>query len=148
MTVHFKIPNKVQEPVAPAEPGKLLAVELSSLAPDRCLAQNGDLVVYLAKANETPRTLQELGRLREVTFRLAGEGTGKRRDLDRFDRYYWHVLLWNKTKQELVGAYRAGNTAEILAEHGVRGLYTSTSSATIRVCSKRSARRWNWDVPS
>ena len=70
--------------------------------------------------------LQELGRLREVTFRLAGEGTGKRRDLDRFDRYYWHVLLWHKAKQELVGAYRAGNTAEILAERGVSGLYTST----------------------
>ena len=118
--------EKVQQPVAPAEPAELLAAELSWLAPDRCLTQNGDLAVYLAKANETPRTLQELGRLREVTFRRAGEGTGKRRDLDRFDRYYWHVLLWHKTKQQLVGAYRAGNTAEILAEHGVRGLYTST----------------------
>jgi putative hemolysin len=64
--------------------------------------------------------------LREVTFRLAGEGTGKRRDLDRFDRYYWHVLLWQTCKQELVGAYRAGNTIEILAERGVSGLYTST----------------------
>jgi putative hemolysin len=70
--------------------------------------------------------LRELGRLREVTFRLAGEGTGKPRDLDHFDRYYWHVLLWNKTKQELVGAYRAGDTAKILAEHGLNGLYTST----------------------
>jgi putative hemolysin len=124
--VQSKIAEKVQEPVAPTEPAEMLAAELSSLAPDRCLAQNGDLAVYLAKANETPRMLLELGRLREVTFRLAGEGTGNSRDLDRFDRYYWHVLLWNKTKQELVGAYRAGNTAEILAERGVRGLYTST----------------------
>ncbi len=121
-----KIAEKVQEPVAPAEPAETLAAELSRLAPDHCLAQNGDLAVYLAKANETPRMLQELGRLREVTFRLAGEGTGKGRDLDRFDRYYWHVLLWNKTKQELVGGYRAGSTAEILAERGVGGLYTST----------------------
>lgn len=70
--------------------------------------------------------MRELGRVREVTFRAAGEGTGKRRDLDRFDRYYWQLLLWNKTKQELVGGYRAGNTAEILAERGVRGLYTNT----------------------
>jgi putative hemolysin len=124
--VQSKIAEKVQEPVAPAELAETLAAELSCLAPDRYLAQNGDLAVYLAKANETPRMLQELGRLREVTFRLAGEGTGKGRDLDRFDRYYWHVLLWNKTKQELVGAYRAGNTAEILAERGVSGLYTST----------------------
>jgi putative hemolysin len=126
LTVRSKITEKVQRPVASAEPAKLVAAELSRLAPDRCLTQNGDLAVYLVKANETPRTLQELGRLREVTFRLAGEGTGKRRDLDRFDRYYWHVLLWNKTERALVGAYRAGNTAEILAEHGVGGLYTST----------------------
>jgi putative hemolysin len=124
--VQSRIAEKVQEPVAPAEPAEILAAELSRLDPDRCLAQNGDLAVYLAKANETPRILQELGRLREVTFRLAGEGTGKSRDLDRFDRYYWHVLLWHKTKQELVGAYRAGNTAEILTERGVSGLYTST----------------------
>jgi len=126
MAVRSKISEKVQEPVAPAEPVEVLAAELRGLAGDRCLAESGDLAVYLAKANETPRMLQELGRLREVTFRLAGEGTGKRRDLDRFDRYYWHVLLWHKTRQELVGAYRAGNTAEILAERGVDGLYTST----------------------
>ncbi|MGA7363849.1 MAG: GNAT family N-acyltransferase, partial [Candidatus Sulfotelmatobacter sp.] len=121
-----KISEKVQAPLAVAEPAELLAAELNDLAADRSLAESGDLAVYLAKADETPRMLQELGRLREVTFRLAGEGTGKGRDLDRFDRYYWHVLLWNKSKRELIGAYRAGNTAEILAERGVGGLYTNT----------------------
>jgi len=124
--VRSKISEKVQKPVAPAEPAQVLAEELNRLASDRCLVENADLAVYLVNANETPRMLQELGRLREVTFRGAGEGTGKQRDLDRFDKYYWHVLLWHKTKQELVGAYRAGNTAEILAERGVNGLYTST----------------------
>ncbi|MGA7930229.1 MAG: lysophospholipid acyltransferase family protein, partial [Candidatus Sulfotelmatobacter sp.] len=126
VAVRSKISQKVREPVAPAEPADLLAAELSRLADARCLAGSGDLAVYLAKANEAPRMLRELGRLREVTFRLAGEGTGKTRDLDRFDSYYWHVLLWHKGKRELVGAYRAGNTVEILAERGVDGLYTST----------------------
>jgi putative hemolysin len=126
LAVRAKISETVQEPVASAEPGEVLASELKLLPQDRCLVENSDLAVYLAKANETPRMLRELGRLREVTFRLAGEGTGKPRDLDHFDRYYWHVLLWNKTKQELVGAYRAGDTAKILAEHGLNGLYTST----------------------
>jgi len=64
--------------------------------------------------------------LRELTFRRAGEGTGKSRDLDSFDDYYSHILLWHKTKRELVGAYRAGNAAEILAKRGISGLYTST----------------------
>jgi putative hemolysin len=80
----------------------------------------------MAQATEIPHLLQEIGRLREVTFREVGEGTGKRTDLDRFDRNYCHLLLWNKSKEELVGAYRAGNTAEIIAKHGVEGLYTST----------------------
>jgi putative hemolysin len=124
--VRSKISERVQERVASPEPAELLAAELSKLPDDRCLVENGDLAVYLVKENETPRMLQELGRLREVTFRLAGEGTGKGRDLDRFDRYYRHVLLWNKSKRELAGAYRAGNTAEILAEFGVGGLYTNT----------------------
>ena len=126
LAVRAKISETVQEPVASAEPGEVLASELKLLPQDRCLVENSDLAVYLAKANETPRMLRELGRLREVTFRLAGEGTGKPRDLDHFDRYYWHVLLWSKTKQELVGAYRAGDTAKILAEHGLNELYTST----------------------
>jgi putative hemolysin len=115
-----------QKDVAPAVPAELLAAELEQLPPERCLSESGDLAVYFAEAGEAPRMLQELGRLREVTFRQAGEGTGNRLDLDGFDRYYWHLVLWNKTKRELVGAYRAGNTAEILPRYGTRGLYTST----------------------
>ena len=126
VAVRSKLSTKVQEPLAPREPSDVLARELNSLASDRSLVENAELAVYLVRANETPRVLEELGRLREVTFRGAGEGTGKNRDLDRFDDYYWHVLLWHKAKQELVGAYRAGNTREILAKHGVSGLYTST----------------------
>jgi putative hemolysin len=124
--VRSKIVATAQEPIATAEPSQALAAELNRLPSEHRLVENTELAVYVVKANETPCTLRELGRLREVTFRGAGEGTGKQRDLDRFDDYYWHVLLWHKTKQELVGAYRAGNTAEILAERGVGGLYTST----------------------
>jgi len=124
--VRSKIVATVQEPISSPEPSEVLAGELNRLSGENRLVENTELAVYVVRANEAPRTLQELGRLREVTFRGAGEGTGKSRDLDRFDDYYWHVLLWHKTKQELVGAYRAGNTAEILAERGVAGLYTST----------------------
>ena len=117
---------RMQEPVAAPQSAELLTEEIERLPEDRCLAQSGDLAVYVGSAGEMPRLLQEVGRLREVTFRGAGEGTGKSRDLDSFDYYYSHILLWNRAKRELVGAYRAGNTAEILAERGVGGLYTST----------------------
>ncbi len=121
-----KLASKVQQPVAaPAEPATL-AEEIEKLPDDRCLAESGTFAVYLGSAREIPQLLLELGRLRELTFRAAGEGTGKGRDLDSFDRYYGHVLLWNKSKHELVGAYRAGNTAEIIEQRGIAGLYTST----------------------
>jgi putative hemolysin len=117
---------KIQEPVAAPVPANLLAEEVERLPVDRCLAENGELAVYIGTARELPQLLCEVGRLREITFRGAGEGTGKSRDLDAFDDYYSHILLWNKTKRELAGAYRVGNTAEILAERGISGLYTST----------------------
>ena len=115
-------PAHIAQPVSP----QALEQEVAGLGPDRRLVANGDLAVYLGSARETPQLLQEAGRLREVTFRQAGEGTGKASDLDRFDDYYWHVLLWNKSKRELVGAYRAGHAAEILASYGISGLYTRT----------------------
>lgn len=126
LALRSKLTSKIHQPVAaPAEPN-VLADEIANLPQDRCLAESGACAVYLGYAQEIPKLLLELGRLREVTFRAAGEGTGKSRDLDSFDDYYWHLLLWNRSKRELVGAYRAGNTAEILQQRGITGLYTST----------------------
>jgi len=126
MALRSKLASKIQEPVADPISEDLLAQEIQSLSGDRCLAENPEFSVHLGMARDIPRLLLEVGRLRELTFRRAGEGTGKGRDLDSFDDYYWHVLLWSKSKRELVGAYRAGNTAEILATRGISGLYTST----------------------
>jgi putative hemolysin len=100
--------------------------EIAQLPEDRSLAENGDLAVYLGRADEMPQMLREIGRQREATFRQVGEGTGKSLDLDRFDEYYWHLLLWNRSKRQLVGGYRAGDTAQIVASRGVNGLYTNT----------------------
>lgn len=126
MALRSKLASRIQEPVAAAAKPELSAKEIEKLSSDHLLAENGGLAVYLGTAGEIPNLLSEIGRLRELTFRCAGEGTGKSRDLDSFDDYYWHVLLWNKTKKELVGAYRAGRTAEIFAQRGIEGLYTST----------------------
>jgi len=119
-------PHAREEPITAGLPRELLLCDIDALPRRRCLVETAEFAVYAAQAPEIPHLLPEVGRLRELTFRAAGEGTGKRWDLDRFDRYYWHLLLWSKTKSELVGGYRAGNTAEIIAEHGVNGLYTNT----------------------
>ena len=68
--------------------------------------------------------LRELGRLREIAFRQVGEGTGKRRDIDGFDAYYRHVVLWDDAELQIVGAYRIGEARKLLQERGERALYT------------------------
>jgi len=105
---------------------QVLARELENLARDKCLFENSEFSVHCAKAPEIPHLLLEIGRLREITFRAAGEGTGMASDLDRFDDYYTHVFLWSKATSQLAGAYRMGPSTDILPRMGVSGFYTST----------------------
>ena len=120
------LPRKPQEQIAPEIPAQFVVDDIAALPADRLLVENAEFAVYSARASELPHALDELGRLREITFRAAGEGTGRSADLDHFDAYYSHLLLWSKEKQELAGAYRAGNTDEIIRAHGIKGLYTNT----------------------
>lgn len=124
--VRSVLPRKAQETIVPPVPPSLVGNELKALPADALLTESNEFAVYAAQGLQVPHVIEELGRLREVTFRAAGEGTGKATDIDQFDSYYWHILLWNKEKQELVGAYRAGNTDEIIRAHGLKGLYTHT----------------------
>ncbi len=113
-------------PVASETEPEVLSNEISAL-PAECLIENTrEFAVYLAEARQIPLALQEIGRLREITFRAAGEGTGEPRDLDRFDPYYLHLFLWNKGKREIAGAYRMGEVPKILARLGPKGLYTES----------------------
>ncbi len=120
------LPEKPVEEVAPPVPTELLLREVSRLPSECLLHESGDFQVYAASGELIPHVLDEIGRLREFTFRLVGEGTGRDKDLDRFDHYYDHLFILNTAKQEIVGAYRMGKTDEILAERGTEGLYTST----------------------
>lgn len=82
--------------------------------------------IYLYRRDQAPSSviLKELGRLREIAFRAVGEGTGLRRDLDRFDDDYYHLLLWDNQELEIVGAYRLMPTKEQLERKGHQGLYS------------------------
>ena len=82
--------------------------------------------ILLIDAQPDCPVLREIGRLRELSFRRVGEGTGARRDVDRFDMHYKHLLLWDEHALAIVGAYRLGEGASILPQRGVDGMYTST----------------------
>jgi putative hemolysin len=90
---------------------------------DRRLLQSKNYEVYLAPAEEMPSILQEIGRLREITFRAIGEGTNEAIDLDKFDRYYYHMFLWDTKTNMIAGAYRMGLGSKIFEAHGIDGFY-------------------------
>lgn len=115
-------PAPIIEPVPPED----LAVEIAGLPPDAMLAANGPQQVWIAEADQIPAVLREIGRLREVTFRAVGEGTGNELDLDRFDETYLHLFIWQAESRQVIGAYRLGRSDQLLAAEGIAGLYTST----------------------
>jgi putative hemolysin len=112
--------------IAPPVASTRLQREVAALPTDQCLVEQGEFSVHLATAEQIPTVLQEIGRLRECTFRAIGEGTGRAYDLDTFDQHYSHLFLWHRPAGMLVGAYRLGLTDVILRQQGPRGLYTHT----------------------
>ena len=89
-------------------PKEALLIELTK---DRFVRKtnNGDNEIYIITHHDSPNTMQEIGRLREVTFRHAGGGTGLSIDIDDFDTCihpYKQLLVWDPVEKEIVGAYR------------------------------------------
>ena len=81
--------------------------------------------VYISPCSELPTIIQEIGRLREITFREVGEGTNKSTDLDEYDVYYNHLFIWDKESKLIVGAYRIGKGDEIFYSYGKKGFYVN-----------------------
>jgi putative hemolysin len=102
-----------------------IAAEIDGLGAD-LLVESGPFQVFCVRADQIPATLREIGRLRELTYRAIGEGTGRALDLDRFDDAYLHLFSWDREKRRIVGAYRIGQTDRIVETQGVDGLYTRT----------------------
>jgi len=90
------------------------------------LLKSKNYEVFFASAKDIPNLIHEIGRLREITFRAIGEGTNKEVDLDKFDNYYHHLLLWDTVAEKLVGAYRMGLGKEIYKKYGIKGFYVQS----------------------
>lgn len=120
------------EAVIPAVDAADLRDNIGRLTPAHELLRSGDYSVHCAPAALIPSLLCEIGRLRELTFRAVGEGTGRAIDLDRFDRYYEHLFVWNRARCEVVGAYRIARTDRLCAKGGVAKLYTHSLFALDR----------------
>lgn len=115
---------RTPEPTADAVSIGLIEAELANLPSGNVLASTSGAQVIFARAEQIPWTLREIGRLREIAFRAVDEGTGRSRDLDKYDDHYVHMFSWDTQRRQLIGAYRIGHVDELLAKHGRRGLYT------------------------
>jgi hypothetical protein len=70
---------------------------------------NASNEIYIFKGDEKPNLMKEVGRLREVSFREAGGGTGKPLDVDEFDSgpySYSQLIVWDPNENAIVGGYR------------------------------------------
>jgi hypothetical protein len=89
---------------------------------------NGHNLVFVITHHNSPNIMLEIGRLRELAFRVAGGGTGKEVDIDLFDTMpspYKQIVVWDPAEKEILGGYRYLICAEALDDDGNCNLATS-----------------------
>ena len=119
--------KKATKKISPQRNSDLFIAEVDALKETNSrLLQSKNYEVFFASAKDIPNLIHEIGRLREITFRAIGEGTNKEVDLDKFDNYYHHLLLWDAVAEKLVGAYRMGLGKEIYKKYGIKGFYVQS----------------------
>lgn len=115
----------IAEPLPTNEVMAEMAEKMEEIIDTKKGIANKGTQIKLAKGLKIPKVVNELGRLREQTFRTVGEGSGKALDIDEFDEYYLHLIANDKDKQQTMGAYRLGLVKDILAEKGLPGMYSA-----------------------
>jgi len=123
----FRVPTyrkvlKVESIMPPVDRSILLS-EIEKIKGDNTLFSIKNFTIFCATAKRIPNILNEIGRLREITFRAVGEGTNHSIDIDEYDLYYNHLFIWDNHENCIVGAYRIGMGREIIQQYGIKGLY-------------------------
>ncbi len=122
---NLKIPRQPKA-IAEEVPSEAILSEIENLkSKEKQLFTISTYEVYFAEATAIKNILQEIGRLRELTFRAVGEGTNQAIDLDRYDKYFRHLFLFDRATKKIVGAYRMGMGKEIFERYGKKGFYIS-----------------------
>jgi putative hemolysin len=137
-SVYIKLLMKHVYKIGKRKPG-LFATEKNIIHPIDCRLIRKELknskklietkdnkTIFYVEYNHAPNVMKEISRLREITFRKVGEGTGNKNDIDKFDKHYSHLIVWDDDELEIVGAYRIGMSKQIFDKYGIDGFYSST----------------------
>jgi hypothetical protein len=106
------------KPIIPPVDRDLIESELTE---DKLLRQtnNGNNLLYVVTYQDSPNIMTEIGRLREMTFRVAGGGTGKELDIDAYDTMsvpYKQLIVWDPAEKEILGGYRYFICSETISD--------------------------------
>jgi hypothetical protein len=106
---------KAMKKVIDTIPYELMKKELT---PEKLVRKTnyGNNELYIITAHDSPNTMQEIGRLREITFRNAGGGTGKSTDIDKYDTHeipYKQLIVWDEENKQILGGYRFINLSKL-----------------------------------
>ena len=115
--------KKKQQQIAMEMDKKIILNELYNLPGEHKLFSSGEYDVFCTNFRNIPNTIYEIARLREITYREVGEGTNNSLDIDEFDLYYYHLIIWNREDEQIVGGYRIGKGKDIVERYGKRGFY-------------------------
>ncbi|NPA68690.1 MAG: lysophospholipid acyltransferase family protein [Chlorobi bacterium] len=118
----IKKPEKIIDPI----PLEKILPEIEYLKKNYFLFDSNEYSVVCGPSVETPCVMNEIGRLREITFREVGEGTGRSIDIDEFDLYFYQLIIWDNKNKKIAGAYRVGKGNDIMKKYGIKGFYIST----------------------
>lgn len=113
--------EEIIDPISP----ELICQDINRIK-EQILVERKSLKAFSAPADEIPHILKEIGRLREITYREVGEGTGKSIDLDDFDSQCYHIFIWDEDAEKIVGAYRILNGKKTIQNKGINGFYINT----------------------
>ena len=125
-TQNIKIKKKPKKIIAQRSVDSFIKEVNALREKDGKLLESKNYEVFFASPKVIPNLLHEIGRLREITFRDVGEGTNKSIDLDKYDKYYHHLILWDREANCLAGSYRMGLGKEIYKKYGINGFYVQT----------------------
>ncbi len=121
-----RLPIMPEQPLAAPLDRAVVAAEIAALPPRAKIATRSQFDVYVAPFVALPNLMLEIGRLRELTFRAVGEGTGRPRDMDEYDIYYLQLIVWDREQQQIVGGYRLCQGDVVFQRFGVNGFYTNS----------------------
>lgn len=121
--IHVAEKKTKKEPLANPAPQEMISEEFHRIRPEFELFTTKNYSVVCAPTQRIPYIFNEIGRLREVTFRKVGEGTNKSYDIDEYDFYFNHLFIWDTDTNKIVGAYRIGKGKDIITIYGIKGFY-------------------------